>query len=168
MTEAELAKPEQQALNLAVMSANASPCAKSKRGVVLFHRETGVMGTGFNHPPHPFMCDGSVECREHCSKVCIHAEADALLKSPFKQGVLPECEMLHVKVVDGEAVPSGPPSCWQCSRLILASKVKGIWLLHQGGLRFYPAEEFHRITLHHHGLPIAGHPREHNIMDEVL
>ena len=29
--------------------------------------------------------------------------------------------MLHVKVVDGQAVPSGPPSCVDCSKLILTA-----------------------------------------------
>jgi hypothetical protein len=61
--------------------------------------------------------------------------------------------MLHVKVVKGIATISGPPSCWQCSRLILEAGIAGMWLLHSEGLHRYTAEEFHRLTLEHCKLP---------------
>ena len=119
---------------------------------------------GFNHPPAPFTCDGSTACREACGKVCVHAEADALLQAtkglpdPWFMG---GAEMLHVKVVNGREVPSGPPSCWQCSRLILESGIAGMWLLHEEGFQRYTPEEFHRLTLEHCGLPVIteGSPK---------
>lgn len=132
-----------------------SPCAKSKRGVVVFHRREGIVATGFNHPPQPFRCDGSEECRTHCNKVCVHAETAAL--HDLRRQLVPlrpsTLEMLHVKVVEGVAVASGPPSCWQCSREILVARVSLVWLLHEEGLRSYTAEEFHTLTLQHCGLP---------------
>ena len=149
---------EHKALEAAVEAAKRSPCAKSQRGVVLFHREEGIVGSGFNHPPTPFACDGSEACRAACNKLCIHAENAALrdyLWHRQEAAVHPrDIEMLHVKAVDGKAVPSGPPSCWQCSRLILDAGLKSMWLLHEEGLQAYDPEEFHRLTLAHNSLPV--------------
>jgi hypothetical protein len=64
-------------------------------------------------------------------------------------------EMLHVKVTEHGSVPSGPPSCWQCSRHIVAAGIKYMWLFHDDGLRRYDALEFHELTLRHHGLPVT-------------
>ncbi len=60
---------------------------------------------------------------------------------------LSECEMLHVKSVDGKAVFSEKPSCWQCSKLILASGLPTMWLYQKEGFVRYSAEEFHEQTL---------------------
>ncbi len=139
---------EHDALVLAVRAARRSPCAKSQRGAVIWKRLAGIVVPGWNHPPEPMSCSGSLHCREHCNKFCVHAEADAILRAGVD---LQGCEMLHVKVVDGEPVPSGGPSCWQCSRLILQSGIKTMWLLHDG-LRGYDAHEFHLLTLHECGL----------------
>lgn len=147
---------EHEALGRAVGIGLLSPCAKSRRGVVLFHREEGVVAAGFNHPPFPFACNGSSQCREHCNKICVHAEMSALhafrrRRSPLAPADL---EMLHVKVVGRQAVPSGNPSCWQCSREVLEAGIPTFWLLHEDGLRSYSAEEFHAATLRHHRLPV--------------
>jgi deoxycytidylate deaminase len=150
---------EHEALEAAVEAGRKSPCAKSQRGVVLFHREEGVVGMGFNHPPAPFVCDGSEKCRAACGKICVHAEMAALRRYLWKRqeaGVhISDVEMLHVKVVNGEAHTSDAPSCWQCSREILDAGIKTMWLLLGTGLRRYTAEEFHRLTLEHHSLPVS-------------
>ncbi len=137
----------------AVAVGRQSPCAKSKRGVVVFHPVhdnrlrilgTRVVGRGRNAQPPPRACTGSAACREACAMTCVHAELAAILDAGKA-----ECagaHMLHVKVVDGQAVPSGGPSCWQCSRHILHAGVGTMWLLHDGGLRGYSAEEFDRLT----------------------
>lgn len=140
---------ERDALKDAIIAASHSGCHKSQRGVVIFHRRFGLHTSGTNYPPSPFSCDGSKECRKACNKICIHAEQDALLKSGTP---LLGYEMLHVKVVDDKAVPSGQPSCWQCSRLILAAKLRCMWLLHEDGLRSYMPLEFHALTLKEKGL----------------
>jgi hypothetical protein len=122
-----------------------SPCAKSKRGVVIFdavmeadreriERRTGVQiaraimirGIGFNGPPSPLACDGSAECRRDCAKICLHAEHRALASTMFMGGA--QAELVHVKVVNGIVVAGGPPSCWQCSREVLESGIRGVWL----------------------------------------
>jgi deoxycytidylate deaminase len=145
-----MAFTEHDALALAIKTARKSPCAKTKRGVVVFHRD-GYESIGWNHPPLGFACDGSPECRAACGQVCVHAEMDALLGLTLQGQTL---EMLHVKVVDGKAVPSSYPSCWQCSRLILEARITTMWLLHEDGLHPYSAAEFHELTLRSWGLPV--------------
>lgn len=154
-----------------------SPCAKSKRGVVIWlsdqdlsHLAGCLDGVRYvveacahnARPDGP--CDGSDACRRDCGKVAVHAEEAAILKCAdlrswaeewFRNGHRKQIvvEMLHVKVVDGQAVPGGPPSCWQCSRLILAAKVDYMWLLEDGrGWVRRTAEDFHRETLQNCGL----------------
>lgn len=146
---------ERWALERAIESARCSPCAKSKRGVVIWREGWPHYVTGFNSPPHPHQCDGSEACRSNCAKLCVHAEADALI-SLFGTNVPGPagCDMLHVKVQqEGLAVASGEPSCWQCSRLILRARIRRVWLLQDQGLRSYGAQEFHRLTLANCGLP---------------
>jgi len=160
---------ENDALAAAVTVGSCSPCAKSKRGVVIFCR-SGILSAGYNHQPEPMSCDGSERCREHCAKLCIHAEEDALqhvlcgkdgeIVSNWQGPIVPylddaPLQMLHVKVVDGKAVPSGNPSCWQCSRAILGfKKISRMWLLQERGLVSYEPSLFHSLSLANSGLPI--------------
>lgn len=68
--------------------------------------------------------------------------------------------MLHTKValVDGlwVSVPGGPPSCSDCSKLILEAGIDGMWLMEkrEGEARpvRYTASEFHEQTLRNCGL----------------
>lgn len=152
-----------QALRIAMRS----PCAKSKRGVIIIYeqrsnRELVVRAVGFNGPPPGFRCDASPWCRKVCGMLCNHAETEAL-RDLMSTQMLPaeDLHMLHVKAVDGVAVASGPPSCWQCSREILASGViHKMWLLHEDVLSgaivpvAYSPDEFHEQTLQHCGLPV--------------
>lgn len=145
------------AIEAAIAVAQKSPCAKSKRGVVIFGPDTEFVAEGFNGPPRGFACDGSDACHAACGKVCVHAEQRALVEAES----LPELtDLVHVKVVNGKAVPSGPPSCWQCSRAILGSDVQRVWLLHDDGLRCYSPDEFHEQTLLHCGLPVIRATKE--------
>lgn len=156
----ELARPsrpttEREALAAAVIAAQRSPCAKSKRGVVIFSRTHGLLGRGWNAPPLPFRCDGSAACRANCNKLAVHAEM-AALHDLLREGTRDkgDLEMLHVKVIEGVPVASGAPSCWQCSREVVASGIRWFWLLHEAGLRRYSAEDFHAITLRNSALPV--------------
>ncbi len=135
-----------------------SPCAKSKRGAVLFDPELErererleteapnvklgddnlfsnvanliAIGDGFNGPPRGFTCDGSDECRRDCPKLCLHAEQRAIHEATraTPHDNLTAYELVHVKVVDGKVVHGGTPSCWQCSRLVVESSLRGVWL----------------------------------------
>ena len=140
--------PPRAAIRRAVAEATRSPCQKSKRGAAAWNTSGTVVAAGNNFPPLPIQCDGSGACKRLCAKRCIHAEAHVLLARP--PSALP-FDMLHIKMADGEPVPSGPPSCWQCSRLI-AELVRFMWLFHEDGWRRYTGEEFHRLTLEHCGL----------------
>jgi deoxycytidylate deaminase len=152
MTDSEEGIPA-YVFDAALKAANSSPCAKSKRGAVVWEPLWGkILGVGHNAPPKPLQCDGSEECRASCGKVCVHAEMSALLAAGLP-GSGYALDVVHLKTVDGLPVPSGPPSCWQCSRNMAVAGVEGVWLLHKDGWRRYEALEFHRLTLRHHGLP---------------
>ena len=144
----------QNMLEYAIRAACESSCSKSKRGVIIWNPHLNTYTTANNSPPlaSSFQCDGSDECKANCGKVAVHAEDRALRQWLMINGIKAwseGTEMLHVKVVDGKAVPSGEPSCWQCSRIIADQKgiISGMWLLHEDGLKRYDPIDFHRITL---------------------
>lgn len=149
-------RPPSGAIYVATVAAKESTCAKSKRGVAIVAANGTVPVMAANGPPAPFKCDGSVACRAACNRVAVHAEERAIIKHGL---ALPGTQLVHVKVVDRRIVPSGPPSCWQCSRMIVGAGIETVWLYHHDGWRAYSAEEFHRLTLEHHGLPA---PKEEN------
>lgn len=152
-------------------------CHKSQRGVVLYNperererltagetlatvnREWIAVASGRNGPPHPFVCaSGSLECRARCNKYCVHAE-DRAIRAALGADDVHDLELVHVKVLDGQVVDGGPPSCWQCSRTILDVNLRGVWLYeteHLGnagkGWIFRTAEAFHYETLRNCGL----------------
>lgn len=129
--------PPQFAIDLAIQASLLSPCG-SKRGASIWICDKLVI-TGYNHKTAPFICDQSKKCRKLCPQDAVHAEQHALLHA----GVVFGMEMLHIKTVDGLLVPSMGPSCLQCSKLILASGIVGMWLFHHNGWKRYTATEFH-------------------------
>lgn len=171
--------PPDFAIAAAVDAAGRSLCAKSKRGAAVFRRacSTGccerVLGIGWNAQPGPFVCTGSDACKAACGKLCVHAELRAI-RAAIGNGWAGSLELVHAKVVDGQLVAGGGPSCWQCSREILDVGIAAVWLFEavritasdvtgdvvsaESGLlgtwRRYSAEEFHRATAAHHGLQL--------------
>lgn len=135
--------PPDYVIEAARLAALESPCAKSKRGVVLFNREDhdrfeknypgrgnhqlAIASRGFNGPPTGFSCTQDYSCRGNCAKLCMHAEARAIYAAGALDDVC-DLELVHVKVVDGAVVPAGGPSCWQCSRLVVEVGLRGVWL----------------------------------------
>lgn len=128
----------------AVQMAGYSPC-RSQRGAVAFVPRGGgsLIGAGWNRRQGP-ACDGSAECKATCRGTALHAEQAAILSSGT---AIEGCDMLHVKIVGGALVASGGPSCLECSKLMLAAGVEGVWLYHEDGWRRYPIKEFHALTL---------------------
>jgi hypothetical protein len=156
MTEQDTRRPPQMAVSAAIASANSGPCGKSKRGVSAYREwpVPHVIARGHNAPPRGFACDGSDACKAACPKVCIHAEQAVLMQEFFGPRFGEPAYLVHVKTVGGELVVSGGPSCWQCSRMIVAdTRIGGIWLFHEEGWRLYEPVEFHRLTLLECGLP---------------
>jgi hypothetical protein len=133
--------PPEHIVQFAIEASLNSPC-QSKRGVAVFSADD-LMVVGWNHKPRGFDCDGSAACKATCGRQAIHAEQMALMGNGKTSG----CDMLHVKTVDGLLVPSGGPSCLECSKLILFCRISGMWLYHFDGWRRYEAAEFHRLTL---------------------
>lgn len=134
-------QPPQQVIYAAVDDASFSPC-RSKRGAAIFRGdEVAVIGRNFK--PAPFECDGSEACKATCRRDAVHAEQAAIVCC----GDCRDADMLHVKVVNGRLVPSGPPSCVQCSKLMLVVGIRFMWLFHETGWQRYGAEEFHRLSL---------------------
>lgn len=160
--------PPRSAIDAAIAAARQSPCSKSKRGAAVFHpATTTVFGVGFNGQPGVFACTGSELCRQNCGKLCVHAESRALRHANAKHwtGDLFGLEMLHVKVVDGMLVPSGSPSCWQCSREVVDSRLSAMWLYlsvpstsdmvpPSDEWRRYTAADFHQQTLTNCGIGV--------------
>lgn len=160
---------EHAALELAIQEGAKSPCSKSKRGVVVWGRQRGPDGMAtipvihaHNGPPPGFACDGTDACKKACGRLCVHAEVRALLACNLRLPSLRSfafdhkgyTDLLHVKVIDGVAVPSGPPSCVDCSKAILDYGIERVWLLHERGLRSYSALDFHSDSLLNRELPV--------------
>lgn len=139
--------PPQDIIDWAIRLSTISPC-RSKRGVVTWRENAPPVyrriSAGYNRPPQTFTCDGSIKCKSQCSYTALHAEQVAILTADCSLG---DAEMLHVKTVDGLLIPSGGPSCVACSKLILFSCLRGVWLYHENGWRFYGAREFHSLSL---------------------
>ena len=135
--------PPLHVIELAIEVSTWSPC-RSKRGVVIFHNEDIIM-TGCNSKPGAFACDGSEACKQTCRREAVHAEQWALLGAGANN--CRGADMLHVKTVDGVLVPSGSPSCVECSKLALVCGIAGFWIFHDDGWRRYPVVEFHRLSL---------------------
>lgn len=171
-------QPSDAIIEIAVDAAKRSPCAKSKRGVVIFERgitSFRIHSVAHNSPPWPYECDGSAACQANgnCWRVAVHAEERAILdggklRVGTSHQVGLEIELLHVKVVDGELVPGKGPSCELCSKLILEAGIDRVWLfqadeseerwppgiepVRRGVWNSYDALGFHRITLRNLGL----------------
>lgn len=112
----------------AVGAGRASPCQKSKRGVALWWPGGPVQAVIGHNRPALGVCDGSEACRRDCAKICIHAEQAALLAAVANGGAR-GAELVHIKVVDGQPVGGKGTCCVECSKLILAAGVAGVWLL---------------------------------------
>ena len=123
---------------IAIGQAGCSPC-RSQRGAVVFSGEAGgivIQGRGHNHLVAPFACDKSAACKASCRMNAVHAEQMALVNAgPRARG----CDLLHVKIVDGQLVASGGPSCVQCSKLAVQTGIAGVWLFHESGATGFPS-----------------------------
>lgn len=137
---------ENWALNRAAEISKNSPC-QSKRGVIIWDRDFGLISTGYNSPPDRKDCNGSDKCKLNCNKTAIHAEQMAILNINDNIHKYKNPEMLHIKTIDGKPVFSDKPCCWQCSKLILKLGIKYMWLYKKEGLVKYLSEDFHNQTL---------------------
>lgn len=134
-TSSLILRPPTFAISLAVAAAARSPCAKSRRGSVIFDDETLVsIGVGFNGPPSPLRCTANDACRQNCREHCEHAETRSLFQALPRQSEFksrhPRINLVHTKVdATGKLVAGGGPSCHRCSRTLLDTRfVDYVWL----------------------------------------
>jgi deoxycytidylate deaminase len=126
-------KPPPTMVDVAVAAANCSPCAKSRRGVVVFRTSGGglIAGTGHNGPPiGAGSCSADHTCRANCARRCVHAEMRALREADRRGWTTRGLDVLHVKTVDRGLVTSAGPSCVPCANHILDAGIAGVWLYH--------------------------------------
>jgi len=71
-------------------------------------------------------------------------------------GIDISCDLVHVKVVNGSLVSSGPPSCAACSLTILDAGIRAVWLFHEDGWRRYEALDFHERSMDAEGILKRG------------
>lgn len=170
-------RPPQFAIDAAVAEARKSPCAKSQRGVVLYNDEDTdrwaagslevydmramIAGAGFNGPPRGFSCMGAERCGDACARLCLHAEDRAIRASGLLDDVV-DLVLVHVKVVNGELVAGKRPCCEACSKVIVETGVKGVWLFEacsnpddDDRWVYYDAVGFHLTTLDNLELPYS-------------
>ncbi len=164
MTSApERIAPPPELVALAVANAHLSPCAKSMRGAVLFVSagRTKMHASGWNKPALG-ECQKNDACRAACARHCVHAEQMALVTGAailtHAKGQSRNVEMIHAKAapLPGGLVSSGPPSCIECSKLMLLAGVTAVWLFHEAGWKRYEMQAFHKATLETLGLPVPA------------
>lgn len=159
----------------AVEEAKKSPCIKSKRGACVFlpvpnpadgQDVVSYYATAHNGPPgRVSQCLGNDACKRACGQRCVHAEArvvrlaiEADAQRTWGNSSLGRMEVLHVKVVGGELVAGGGPSCVTCSREILDAGLGFVWLF-EHGLKTRPIGSFRCRTCDQRG--DIGRVREH-------
>lgn len=135
-------------LEEAAKKAENSRCKKSQRGAVIADEVGNIIGRGCNMPTICDMCclrekvhdNGQIE---RCT--AIHAEQVAILDALSRRGDLKGLILHHIKVKDGQMVPSGAPSCTLCSRVTSFTGLRVV-LWHQEGYALYDAEEFNELS----------------------
>lgn len=140
----------------AIVVASTATCGKSRRGVAILDRTQGrVVAVAANGPPVPFVCEHTALCVATCRRIAVHAEQRALMIALNSGARARHLEIVHVKVDEaGQPVPSGGPSCVDCSKLLLDAGVYCVYLLHEGGVwRWYEAYTFHEMSLASQSLP---------------
>jgi deoxycytidylate deaminase len=157
-----MTQPPQDVIDVAVIMARQSPCAKSKRGVALYIDDV-IFAGGFNGPPGDERCLMDAWCRAVCADRCSHAEARAIRNSGLHTFV--RATAVHVKLDgDDKLVAGGPPSCRPCARDVLDIQLAGFWLYEADKRktiadptartwRLYTAREFYDATMKNAPLP---------------
>lgn len=128
----------------AVSEATLSPCAKSRRGAVVF-KDGQILGKGNNSPKDDKFCIPPI-CYPICSEYCDHAEANALKDAISKGRDVEGASMFHIKVKGRAPVVSDDLSCLKCSTLVCEANIGEFILYQSSGFVAYPTEEFDKLT----------------------
>lgn len=146
-------------LAVAIEQSNHSLCV-SKRGCAIWGERIHstqplIIGRGYNKHTGIRGCLQNSQCKVTCRSLAVHAEQVALMDALHNNVHIHNQPifMVHVKTQNNKLVPSGPPSCVQCSKLILASpmRITGVYLFHEQGWGFYPTIQFHALSMENEG-----------------
>ncbi|MGM5487755.1 MAG: hypothetical protein ACQESG_02290 [Nanobdellota archaeon] len=131
-----------------------SNCTKSQRGVVVVRDAMELVSGYIWHQDPDTYCNPCVRNEIHDNSqraLCgaEHAEQMCIRRAYENDISLHGSRLYHIKVKDGQMLPSGQPSCEICSPLILDAGIDEVVLWHTSGYTIYNSEEFHRLTLEH-------------------
>src|SRR5574338_69495 len=129
------------------------PCEKSKRVSAIYTNNDFVIAV--NSPPYPYKCSKDEKCKKDCNQICVHAEESAIMEALYKfkdKSDIINSTCVHLKIIDGQPVTSGNPSCIYCSRKLLHSGVQYMWLWQETGWKRWTTLDFHRETIANLGL----------------
>jgi len=132
-------------MEVAVRTAENSPCRTDKRGVIIV-KDGKLIGKGFNAPPIPFKCEPNY-CGDSCRVPAVHGEMNAIFDAANNSYDVKGARMYHAKVEKGILQDSRKPRCADCSKHVLQAGIAEFVLKHEEGFTVYDAEEFHRISL---------------------
>jgi len=96
--------------------------------------------------PAGIQCQNNEFCKKICSKICVHAEQNALASATRYFNLL-QSSCFHLKFKEGKPVVSGNPSCVDCSKLLYNEQIKLMWLWQEEGWTSYSNEDFHILTM---------------------
>ncbi|MCL5784735.1 MAG: hypothetical protein M1142_05295 [Patescibacteria group bacterium] len=114
-------------IDAATEEAKRSPCAKSKRGAIVF-KDGQILGRDHNHPNIPHTCVPDV-CMSYCSVYTTHAERGACQDAIFKGNNLDGASILHMKVKKGLVMPVEQAQCLDCSSYLMKLRSSGIYII---------------------------------------
>lgn len=114
-------------IDVAIDEARRSPCAKSKRGAVVF-KDGQILGRDHNHPNIPHTCVPDV-CMNYCSFYTTHAERGACQDGIFRGNNLDGASILHMKIKNGLVKPVEKAECLDCSSYLMKLRSSGIYIV---------------------------------------
>jgi deoxycytidylate deaminase len=146
----EVIPPE--VLQVALEQSFQSVCLSQRGSVIWTENDRShptILGKGYNR--HVGLgCTRDAVCKANCCDKAVHAEQVALMDALWNSLHMLNkfTYALHAKTVNEALVPSGPPSCEECSKMLLASplRIHGVYLYHEPGWVLYPMKQFHYLS----------------------
>lgn len=116
----------QHIIDAATEEARRSPCAKSKRGAVVF-KNGKILGLDNNHPNLPHTCIPDA-CMNFCAFYTTHAERGACQDAIAKGNNINGASILHMKIKNNEIIPVDTAECFDCSSYLVRLRARGVYI----------------------------------------
>ncbi len=146
ITDPEELEQTKHYMKIAAEVARNSKCKKSQRGVIIV-KDNEIISKGYNKPMKDDCClRERIKDNSHV-ELCnaVHAEDMAIGYSDNSKEQLKGARMYHIKLKNGEMMPSGKPSCTMCSKLVQLMGLEFV-LWHEEGYTIYQPEEFNEMS----------------------